>query len=81
MPNQEQLQILQQSVEAWNQWRGQNEGIRPDLTRADFHKMNLQTADLSDTNLRGANLSEANLASTDFSRADLTNVNLTEAYL
>ena len=81
MPNQEQLQILQQSVEAWNQWRSQNEGIRPDLTQADFHKMNLQTADLSDTNLREANLSEANLASTDFSRADLTNVNLTEAYL
>jgi uncharacterized protein YjbI with pentapeptide repeats len=71
MANQEQLQILQQSVEEWNQWRSQNEGIRPDL----------READLSDTNLREANLSEANFASTDFSRADLTRVNLTEAYL
>jgi uncharacterized protein YjbI with pentapeptide repeats len=71
MANPEHLQILKQGAEAWNAWRSQNEGIRPDL----------RDADLSDTNLREANLCEANVASTDFSRADLTHVNLTEANL
>jgi uncharacterized protein YjbI with pentapeptide repeats len=69
MANPEHLRILEQGVEAWNEWRSQNEGIRPDL----------READLSDTNLSEANLSEANLASTDFSRANLTRANLTEA--
>jgi len=71
MANPEHLQILMQGVEAWNQWRSQNEDIRPDLSEANLYAKNLQTA----------NLSGAKLASTDFTRADLTNVNLTEAYL
>src|SRR4051794_6794892 len=32
MANPEHLQILKQGVEAWNAWREQNEGIRPDLS-------------------------------------------------
>ena len=34
MVNPEHLQILQQGVEAWNQWREQNNGVRPALRAA-----------------------------------------------
>ena len=36
MANPEHLQILKQGVEAWNQWREQNKGIRPDLRGANL---------------------------------------------
>jgi len=81
MANPEQLQILQHSVKEWNQWRSQNESIRPNLCNADFSGATLSEADLSDTTLSEANLSRANLASTDFSRADLSRANFTEANL
>jgi uncharacterized protein YjbI with pentapeptide repeats len=51
MANEEHLAWLNQGVEAWNQWRGANPDIQPDLIEAD----------LTDRNLRGANLTEAKL--------------------
>jgi hypothetical protein len=33
MANPEHLQILQQGVEVWNQWRRHNPDIKPDLCR------------------------------------------------
>jgi hypothetical protein len=38
MANPEHPQILQQGVAAWNQWREQNEDIRPDLSEANLSK-------------------------------------------
>jgi hypothetical protein len=66
MANQEQLDILKQGVEIWNQWREEHSDIRPDLSEASlFHAY-----------LHGANLRKAFLNEADFSRA-----NLSKAYL
>jgi len=59
MASPEHLQILQQGVEAWNQWRGQNEDVTPNLRGAD---------------LTGANLSRVFLSETVFSDTNLTAV-------
>jgi uncharacterized protein YjbI with pentapeptide repeats len=47
MANQEQLDILKQSVKKWNQWRDENLDIEPDLSEADLSGANLSRADLS----------------------------------
>jgi hypothetical protein len=51
MANPEHLQILKHGVKAWNAWREQNEGIRPDLRDAALRGRNLQKANLSEANL------------------------------
>jgi uncharacterized protein YjbI with pentapeptide repeats len=79
MPNQEQLQILQQSVEEWNQWRSQNEGIRPDLREANLSEANLARTDFSRANLTRANLTEAYLWGAILTRALLTQASLARA--
>ena len=58
MANQEQLDILKQGVQAWNQWRREASKYtyRPNLSDA-----NLSGADLSGADLNDANLSYANL--------------------
>ena len=56
MANEEHLRILKQGVEVWNQWRGKNPEVRPDLSGADLSDANLSETDLSGANLIGANL-------------------------
>jgi uncharacterized protein YjbI with pentapeptide repeats len=46
MANEEHLQILMQGVAVWKAWREQNEGIKPDLARANFGGANLRRAEL-----------------------------------
>lgn len=84
MPNQEHLDILKQSVEAWNNWRKEYPDIQPDLEGADlsYSKLsnaNLSHAILSHTNLSNADFYFANLNNADLSNADLTNATLFEA--
>ncbi|HSX83232.1 MAG TPA: TIR domain-containing protein [Candidatus Saccharimonadia bacterium] len=79
MANSEHLQILQQGVAAWNQWRKQNEDTRPDLRSADLREANLRKADLRGTDLSEANLTDTNLShvpliGTVFGNTDLTAV-------
>jgi uncharacterized protein YjbI with pentapeptide repeats len=91
MANPEHLQILEQGVEAWNAWRKQNEGIRPDLSGATLSRATLSRADLSGAILAGATLAGADLSRADLSgailsradlsRATLAGATLTEAYL
>jgi len=76
MANPEHLRILLQDVAAWNAWRCQNEGIRPDLTRANLHG-----AALHEAVLRGAGLSGAELITTHFFDARLGGANLSRARL
>ena len=56
MANEEHLAILQQGVEAWNQWRKDKPALRPDLRRSDLREADIQRTDLSGADLRGANI-------------------------
>lgn len=53
MANQEHLDILNQGVKVWNQWREEHPEIKPDLGGVDLRQANLREADLSGANLRG----------------------------
>ncbi len=66
MANQEQLDIIKQGVQVWNEWRAENTSLRIDLS-----SVNLSTASLSLTNLNGADLSHANLSYADLLGANL----------
>ncbi len=74
--------ILEGDVLSWNEWRGRNLRVQPDLTRID-----LRNRDLSNIDFRGVGLFKANLSGcilhnailrqaiaikTDFENADLT---------
>src|SRR6266702_3450493 len=62
MANQEQLDILEQGVQAWNKWREENPRIRVDLSFANLSDADLSSSDLRGVNLNSADLSEANLS-------------------
>jgi len=81
MANEEQVKILKQGVQVWNEWRKVNHGekinlILADLEGADIAGANLEGATLDGANLifanlRRSNLKEASLIGTDFMWADL----------
>ena len=81
MANEEHLKILEQGVEAWNQWRKGNREIRPDLSGGDLNGGDLNGADLSGANLRGADLSGARLIRANLGGANLRWADLNGAYL
>jgi hypothetical protein len=91
MANFEQLKILKDSIDAWNQWRHDSPDLMVDLHGADLPRAylrgaNLEGADLSGADLNGADLSRANLEEADLSRANLRTAyldgaNLRGAYL
>jgi hypothetical protein len=57
MTNPEHLELLRQSVDGWNAWRGKKLSVTPDLSDANLSRANLSRADLS-----FADLSEATSA-------------------
>lgn len=71
MALQEHLAMLEEGVEAWNQWRKLHPQIRIDLSGADLRNLDLQ----------GINLANANLERTNFAHADLRHANLASANL
>lgn len=78
--------LLRDGVAAWNRWRSENPGIRPDLSQAILERgylrnANLNEADLSEANLHGANVSGANLSQADLNKANLSSANLGGANL
>jgi uncharacterized protein YjbI with pentapeptide repeats len=86
MANEEHVGILQQGVEAWNDWRRENPGIPADLTGARLSGVNLTGADLAGADLTEAfflmaTLTEALLGTADLSRATLSRVSLNRATL
>lgn len=91
MADAEQLAILEQGVEAWNQWRAENPGARIDLRgarlrRKQLNHINLAKSDLTEANisfasLKGANLAFANLENAILSFANLTGANLSATSL
>ncbi len=96
MANPEHLEILQQGVEQWNEWREEHEDILPDLSEAllggkklskanfvgtDLRYSNLTGADLKFANLRDAILNGSNIAMADLRAADLRLADLRRAIL
>jgi hypothetical protein len=91
MANQEQLEILKQGVEVWNEWRADNYNSAIDLSGAnlsganlsgvDFIVADLSRAHLEKTKLINANLRAANLNGANFAGADLRGTNLMETDL
>jgi hypothetical protein len=47
MANPEHLQILKQGVVVWNQWRHENRGITPNLSRVELVGFELGQANLN----------------------------------
>ena len=76
MASREHLKRLSAGARAWNAWRRDSPGTRPDLTGADLRKRSLRDFDLHD-----ANLSAADLSDVSFRRGDLTRASLVKAKL
>lgn len=70
MANLEQVNLLKQGVDVWNEWRKENEYLSTP-----------PSIDLSETNLQGRYLFEANLSRANLNRANLGGANLTRANL
>lgn len=84
MANPEHLNILNQGVDVWNNWRKENRSIPShpdylheiDLTGADFAEANLSGFNLEENDLSCANLLMANLSKANLSKATLIDTNL-----
>jgi uncharacterized protein YjbI with pentapeptide repeats len=91
MANQEQLEILKQTVEVWNKWRKEHPSEKIDLNFAVFGgaeliggrlaRVYLNGANLRSAQLYGVGLYKANLSKADLSGADLRDADLAEANL
>ena len=91
MANEAQLAILDQGVDAWNEWRDTHLGPNPDLRGADlsgralhrihFRDVDLREAILGKADLRGAGLGGAKLDKADLRGTDLRGANLRGASL
>ena len=84
--NKEHLDLLNQGLEVWNEWRKNNQQIHVDLrdanlSGADLFGANLGLANLAGAILIGANLRGADLRDADLSDADLGLANLRGAHL
>lgn len=81
MATQEHLAVLYESVNAWNEWRLHESVVRPDLSDANLHEIDLTWANLRGAILRGANLTGADMTEADLSEADLSEAHLRGASL
>jgi len=81
MANEEQLAILKQGVDVWNQWRKENPENNINLRNANLNRYNLVRGNFGEADLRGATLKEANLGGADFLYARLQKSNLIKANL
>jgi uncharacterized protein YjbI with pentapeptide repeats len=79
MANAEQVDILLQGVQAWNQWRGKSQLMIPDFTKAILGAADLRGADLRMADVSRADLSDADLSDADLSDADLRSARLQNA--
>ena len=81
MANEQHLAQLKQGVNAWNDWRKKNPGLRPNLRvahllRANLTEAILNGADLTDASFTGADLRETLLLWATLTRTDLTGADL-----
>lgn len=86
MANQEHLELLNQGVDIWNQWRKEHRDIHPDLRGADFtgaqlSDVRLSFSQLTETRFCDAHLQRAYFVSSDLSYANFSRADLAEAHL
>src|SRR5579859_8155495 len=91
MANRKHVDLLRQGGKPWNQWRKDQDDVRPDLSSAklrgadlhgtDLHRADLGSATLSEADLHRADLSEATLSSAELHRTDLSYAKLSGADL
>src|SRR6266404_2839596 len=75
MARDEDLEIIKQGVEVWNQWRKHNPKLHPDLSNAKLSDMYLHHVDFLSTDLSFADLGGAKIFVADFSYANLISTN------
>jgi uncharacterized protein YjbI with pentapeptide repeats len=81
MANYQQLEIIGEGVEKWNEWRKSVALKRPNFHHAPLSGANLSGADFSGADFSKADLSNADLSGANFSKADLSNADLSNAVL
>ncbi len=81
MADREHLAILKRGSSAWNEWRGENPQVVPDLSQAHLQQARLSGANLSGANLRPSYFGQADLSGADLCHADLSETSLRRAYL
>ena len=70
MAKKDHLNILEQGVANWNNWRGENPSTRPDLRGADFKNKDFTGADFSNAFIQGAKFNGATLQGAKFIDAE-----------
>jgi len=80
MANEEQLSILKQGVEVWNEWREENPNAQIDLGGVALFETKLVGVNLSNANLEGAELFDTDFSKADFRGANLRNADLSDAW-
>jgi len=73
--------MLQNGVDAWNQWRRSCPDEFPDLSNCDLQAASLSKINFRNANLRGANLSDSTLCSANLSNAPMEGAHLVGADL
>jgi uncharacterized protein YjbI with pentapeptide repeats len=81
MAKEQQLTLLEQGVDTWNQWRETQPSANLDLSSAVLSQANLGGINFRGAILRGCDFSEANLLGADLRSSDLQGSNLQGAYL
>jgi len=81
MADREQAALAEKGVSAWNRWRAEHPGVRPDLAKAHLVHRKLKGADLYAADLRGADLTGTDLTGADLRRANLEGAALGGAVL
>jgi len=81
MANEEHLAKLREDVGRWNEWRRSNDGVQPDLIKANLIEANLSYANLREVDLIRANLRNASIVGSSLNYANLHEADLTGADL
>ena len=81
MANRDQLAILKQGVEVWNEWREEEPRVEVDLSEADLSWGSFDCVDFRHANLTGAKFVASSLRKAFLTNADATYANFTGADL
>lgn len=81
MSDPKQIEIIEQGVAIWNDWREDREGIAIDLSGADLRGIDLRSVELGEANIRDADIRRTSLTKANFKGADLRRAILRESNL